>query len=170
MEERAERNGQRMTDVAREDVEALVATALKPLERVYCYGEGAETNERVHEEAIAALARLHSLLLRAEEERDHWKSEATGLASEQRVAEAAEGERDVARKAHDEMLAHYMELERELLRAEEERAALREALLAIREEFRSGSGGYDGDPVERMAAAALGIATPEETKEAGEAT
>ncbi|MBA2633460.1 MAG: hypothetical protein H0U86_10765 [Chloroflexi bacterium] len=66
------------------DVEALVETVRESL--------SIEATS-----ALAALDRLHALLLRAEEERD------------------------VARKAHDEMLAHYMELERGLLRAEEER-------------------------------------------------
>ncbi len=51
------------------DLAELVATVLKPLERsyCYCYGEDRATNERTHQEAIAAVHRLHSLLLGAEE-------------------------------------------------------------------------------------------------------
>ncbi len=142
-----------MTDVAPE-MEMSAAEAFEML------GIAMTWVPRSHVAApFAAIDALHSLLLRAEEERDHWKSEATGLASEQRVAEAAEGERDVARKAHDEMLAHYMELERELLRAEEERDALRNVLGYI------GAGSVPAFRFQELARAAL---IPEETKEAEE--
>ncbi len=85
-------------DVAREDVEALLETALKPLEHAYCYcyGEDAATNERVHAEAIGALARLHSLLLRAEEERD---AEALRVMRTENQRDEAEEERDALRGA-----------------------------------------------------------------------
>ncbi len=91
-----------MTDVAREEVEALVRTASEAVHYAAGFDVAGWEPHMATWEVIAkadiALARLHSLLLRAEEERDHWKSEATGLASEQRVADSIEAENERLRE------------------------------------------------------------------------
>ena len=62
-----------MTDVAPETVEALVATVREALEHLCDCGTEVYDGPRREREAMSALVRLRSLLLRAEEERDHYR-------------------------------------------------------------------------------------------------
>ncbi len=59
-----------MTDVDREEVEALVATIEHSIRALTPFGSAAEIADAYEQQGLAALARLHSALLRAKEERD----------------------------------------------------------------------------------------------------